>query len=265
LTKGHLTTVWELLKARGSELNESTEIAVRAVSLTRTFEIGEATVEALRGINLKVANGQFVALVGPSGSGKSTFLNLVGGLDRPTGGELWVDGEELRASKEKALTEHRRRRVGFVFQSFNLLPRLTALENVALPLMFVGVPEADRLERARDLLIQVGLADRLDHRPTQLSGGEQQRVAIARALVSHPAIILADEPTGNLDTATGAEIMALLRRLNREQGVTLLLVTHDPEAASFADRVVQLRDGQIADGEALQPLSEGGRNGYEAS
>jgi putative ABC transport system ATP-binding protein len=215
------------------------------VNLTRTFEVGETQIDALRGVSLAIDQGRFVALVGPSGSGKSTFLNLVGGLDRPTSGELWVDGVELSASKEKALTEHRRRRVGFVFQSFNLLPRLTALENVALPLMFVGVSEGDRLARARHLLEQVGLSDRLEHRPTQLSGGEQQRVAIARALVSRPAIILADEPTGNMDTTTGAEIMALLRRLNREQGVTLLLVTHDPEAASFADRVIRLRDGQI--------------------
>jgi putative ABC transport system ATP-binding protein len=217
--------------------------------LSRTFEVGETTVEALRGIDLEVAEGQFVALVGPSGSGKSTFLNLVGGLDRPTGGELWAGGVELSASKEKALTEHRRRRVGFVFQSFNLLPRLTALENVALPLMFVGVPEKERLARARDLLDRVGLLDRVEHRPTQLSGGEQQRVAIARALVGQPAIVLADEPTGNIDTATGAEIMALLRRLNRDQGVTLLLVTHDPEAAQYADRVIQLRDGQIVPGQ----------------
>ena len=227
-------------------MNEPMPAAIRAVDLCRTFEVGETTVQALYNINLEVDQGQFVALVGPSGSGKSTLLNLVGGLDRPTSGELWIDSVELSASKEKALTEHRRQRVGFVFQSFNLLPRLTAVENVALPLIFVGTAERERLERARQLLAQVGLSDRLDHRPTQLSGGEQQRVAIARALVNHPAIILADEPTGNIDTATGAEIMALLRSLNREQGVTLLLVTHDPEAASFADRVIQLRDGQIA-------------------
>ncbi len=233
----------------GDSVNESMPLAIRAVDLTRTFEVGETTVEALRSINLEVGKGQFVALVGPSGSGKSTLLNLVGGLDRPTDGQLWVDGEELSASKEKALTEHRRRRVGFVFQSFNLLPRLTAVENVALPLIFVGVAERERIERAAELLAQVGLSDRLDHRPTQLSGGEQQRVAIARALVNRPAIILADEPTGNIDTATGAEIMALLRRLNREQGVTLLLVTHDHEAASFADSIIQLRDGQIIGGE----------------
>ena len=227
-------------------MTEPTRAAIRAVNLTRSFEVGETTVEALRCINLEVTGGQFVALVGPSGSGKSTLLNLVGGLDRPTDGQLWIDGVELSASKEKALTAHRRSRVGFVFQSFNLLPRLTAVENVALPLMFVGVDERERIERAEQLLAQVGLSDRLDHRPTQLSGGEQQRVAIARALVNRPAIILADEPTGNIDTATGAEIMDLLRRLNREQGVTLLLVTHDPEAAGFADRVIQLRDGQIA-------------------
>ncbi len=226
-------------------MNEPAPVAIRTVNLTRTFEVGETTVEALRSIDLEIGKGQFVALVGPSGSGKSTLLNLVGGLDRPTDGELWVDGEELSAGKEKALTEHRRRRVGFVFQSFNLLPRLTAVENVALPLVFIGVAERERIERAGELLAQVGLSDRLDHRPTQLSGGEQQRVAIARALVNRPAIILADEPTGNIDTATGAEIMALLRSLNREQGVTLLLVTHDPEAAGFADRVIQLRDGQI--------------------
>jgi putative ABC transport system ATP-binding protein len=219
--------------------------AICAVHLTRSFQVGETTVEALRGIDLEVHRGQFVALVGPSGSGKSTFLNLVGGLDRPTSGELWVDGVELSASKEKALTEHRRHRVGFVFQSFNLLPRLTALENVALPLMFGGVPERQRRARARTLLTQVGLSDRLEHRPTQLSGGEQQRVAIARALVGQPALILADEPTGNIDSATGQEIMALLRDLNRDQGVTLLLVTHDLEAAAFADRTLHLRDGQL--------------------
>ena len=228
-------------------MSELTDHAIRTVDLTRTYEVGETEVEALRGINLEVTAGQFVALVGPSGSGKSTFLNLVGGLDQPTSGELWVDGVELSASKEKVLTEHRRKRVGFVFQSFNLLPRLTALENVALPLMFVGVPHEERQLRARELLVKVGLEERLDHRPTQLSGGEQQRVAIARALVARPTIILADEPTGNIDSATGTEIMALLRRLNKEQGVTLLLVTHDMSAADFADRVIQVRDGQITE------------------
>jgi putative ABC transport system ATP-binding protein len=228
-------------------LEPTSNLAVRAVNLARTFQVGETKVEALRGVNLEVSQGQFVALAGPSGSGKSTFLNLVGGLDRPTGGELWIDGIELGASKEKVLTEHRRQRVGFVFQSFNLLPRLTALENVALPLIFTGVAERERLARARELLVQVGLGDRIDHRPTQLSGGEQQRVAIARALVGRPAIVLADEPTGNLDSVTGREIMALLRELNRDQSVTLLLVTHDLEAAAFAGRVIRMRDGRIED------------------
>jgi putative ABC transport system ATP-binding protein len=226
-------------------MNEASLPAIRAVNLARSFDIGETTVQALRDVNLEVPAGQFLALVGPSGSGKSTLLNLVGGLDQPTNGELWVDGVELRTSREKALTTHRRATVGFVFQSFNLLPRLTALENVAIPLMFVGVSQHERLERARDLLIRVGLEERMHHRPTQLSGGEQQRVAIARALVGQPAIILADEPTGNLDTATGGEIMALLRLLNREEGATLLLVTHDIEAAAYADRLLHLRDGRI--------------------
>jgi putative ABC transport system ATP-binding protein len=234
-------------------LTAASNLAVRAVNLARTFKVGETTVEALRGISLDVPQGQFVALVGPSGSGKSTLLNLVGGLDRPTGGELWIDGIELGAAKDSVLTDHRRRRVGFVFQSFNLLPRLTALENVALPLMFAGLVERDRLARARDLLGQVGLGDRIDHRPTQLSGGEQQRVAIARALVGRPAIILADEPTGNLDSVTGREIMALLRQLNHDQGVTMLLVTHDPEAASYACRIIRMRDGRIEEQGASTP------------
>ena len=213
----------------------------------RTFEVGETTIEALRGVNLEVADGEFIALVGPSGSGKSTFLNLVGGLDRPTAGELWVDGVELGACNEKALTEHRRHRVGFVFQSFNLLPRLTALENVALPLMFTGTREQERRQRAQTLLTQVGLRDRMEHRPSQLSGGEQQRVAIARALVGEPAIVLADEPTGNVDSGTGREIMELLRELNRDRGVTLLLVTHDSDAAAFSDRSVLLKDGVVVE------------------
>jgi putative ABC transport system ATP-binding protein len=224
--------------------------AFRLINLHRRYEMGDTHVDALRGVNLTVSQGEFVALVGPSGSGKSTVLNLIGGLDRPTEGEIWVDGVELTAQDERALTAHRRHRVGFVFQSFYLLPRLTALENVAIPLMFGGVPEGGRLERARGLLKQVGLGDRLSHRPTQLSGGEQQRVAIARALVAEPALLLTDEPTGNLDTTTGGEIMALLEALNLERSLTLLVVTHDPEVAAFADRIVRLRDGQVVEGDA---------------
>jgi putative ABC transport system ATP-binding protein len=231
------------------------DIVVRTVGLTRRYKMGDAFVDALRGVNLTIARGEFVALVGPSGSGKSTVLNLIGGLDRPTSGQVWINGIELSASDERTLTRHRRQHVGFVFQSFNLLPRLTAEENVALPLMFSGVPEKERRARARALLERVGLGPRLTHRPTQLSGGEQQRVAIARALVGQPALLLADEPTGNLDTATGVEIMALLKELNQDQrsarspdrrrGLTLLVVTHDPEVAAFADRIVKLRDGQV--------------------
>jgi len=221
------------------------DIVVRTVNLSRRYEMGDAFVDALRGVDLTIVRGEFVALVGPSGSGKSTVLNLIGGLDRPTDGEVWINGTKLSASDERTLTRHRRQHVGFVFQSFNLLPRLTAQENVALPLMFSNVPEKEREARARALLERVGLEQRLSHRPTQLSGGEQQRVAIARALVSQPALLLADEPTGNLDTATGAEIMALLKELNQERGLTLLVVTHDAEVASFADRVVSLRDGRV--------------------
>ena len=218
---------------------------VRAVGLTRRYAMGDTCVEALRGVDLTIERGEFVGLVGPSGSGKSTLLNLLGGLDRPTRGQVWINGTELSAGDERTLTRHRREHVGFVFQSFNLLPRLTAMENVALPLMFSNVPEKQRLRRAQQLLERVGLRARLAHRPTQLSAGEQQRVAIARALVGQPALLLADEPTGNLDTVTGAEIMALLKELNDEQGLTLLVVTHDPEVAAFAERIVKLRDGQV--------------------
>jgi putative ABC transport system ATP-binding protein len=221
------------------------DVVVKAVGLTRRFKMGNTMVDALRGVELTITRGEFVALVGPSGSGKSTVLNLIGGLDRPTSGEVWINGVELSDSDERTRTRYRREQVGFVFQTFNLLPRLTAEENVALPLMFSGVPHKERLARARKLLERVGLGHRLTHRPTELSGGEQQRVAIARALVGEPALILADEPTGNLDTAIGQEIMTLLRELNEERGVTLLVVTHDPEVAAFADRVVGLRDGTV--------------------
>jgi putative ABC transport system ATP-binding protein len=221
------------------------DFVVRTVGLSRQYTMGDTVVDALRDVDLSLARGEFVALVGPSGSGKSTLLNLIGGLDRPTSGEVWIDAVELSASDERTLTRHRREHVGFVFQTFNLLPRLTAEENVALPLMFAGVPEQERRQRARALLQRVGLARRLDHRPTQLSGGEQQRVAIARAMVGEPALILADEPTGNLDTVTGGEIMGLLKELNQERGVTVLVVTHDPEVAAYAGRIVTLRDGQV--------------------
>ncbi len=214
-------------------------------NLMRRYRVGESTVSALGGVDLQILRGEFVAVAGVSGSGKSTLLHLIGGLDRPTEGEVSVDGVDLSTATEAEQTRHRRRRVGFVFQNFNLLPRLTALENAALPLMFAGVPREERESRARAILQEVGLGQRLDHYPSQLSGGEQQRVAIARALVHNPELILADEPTGNLDSKTGAEILSLLRQLNRERGVTVLMVTHDPRAAATADRTIYLRDGKI--------------------
>ena len=218
---------------------------IRLSGLERHFERGDMAVQALRGLDLTIEPGEFVALVGPSGSGKSTLLNLLGGLDRPSAGELWLDGVPLHEANENERTEHRRERVGFIFQSFNLLPRLTAVENVAIPLMLAGVGRAEREARATALMERVGLGHRLQHYPPELSGGEQQRTAVARALIHNPKLILADEPTGNLDTVTGSEVMALLREMNAEQGITLIVVTHDPDVAAFADRIVRLRDGEI--------------------
>jgi putative ABC transport system ATP-binding protein len=206
--------------------------------------MGPTTVAAVAGIDLEIGKGEAVALVGPSGSGKSTLLNLIGGLDRPTGGEIWVDGENIAAASPRRLVAHRRERIGFVFQSFNLLPYRTALENVEVPLMVAGLPRTERRARARQLLERVGLGARTGHRPSQLSGGEQQRVAVARALANTPSILLADEPTGNLDSATGTEVMHLLRDLNQD-GLTLIIVTHDMTIAAYATRIIRLRDGKI--------------------
>ncbi|MCB8927832.1 MAG: ATP-binding cassette domain-containing protein [Ardenticatenaceae bacterium] len=220
---------------------------IKLTNLARQFERGGMDVQALRGVDLAIEPGEFVALVGPSGSGKSTLLNLLGGLDRPSTGELWLNGTALHTATEAERTLHRRQRIGFIFQSFNLLPRLTAVENVAIPLMLSGVSLAEREARAKALLEKVGLGHRLDHYPTELSGGEQQRTAVARALIHNPSLILADEPTGNLDSKTGEEVMALLKELNREQGITLIVVTHDDEVAAYADRIVKLRDGHIVE------------------
>jgi ABC-type lipoprotein export system ATPase subunit/ABC-type lipoprotein release transport system permease subunit len=219
--------------------------AIQLRNICRQYQLGSTEVQALNEIDIEIDQGEFVALVGPSGSGKSTLLNLLGGLDRPTSGEVNVHGLALQEATEQELTAHRRHNVGFIFQTFNLIPTLTALENVALPLMLSGITKAEREARASELLTRVGLKHRLDHRPPEMSGGEQQRAAIARALVNNPNIILADEPTGNLDTSTGSEVMFLLRDLNRERGVTLIIVTHDPEVAAYADRIVHLRDGEI--------------------
>jgi putative ABC transport system ATP-binding protein len=207
--------------------------------------MGREPVDALAGINLEIRHGEFVALVGPSGSGKSTLLNLIGGLDRPTGGEIWVDGIELGKATDKRLVHFRRERIGFIFQSFNLLPTRTAAENVEVPLMLAGIGRRIRRERALTLLDRVGLGRRAGHRPNELSGGEQQRVAVARALANDPMLVLADEPTGNLDSKTGAEILGLLEDVLRQAGRAMVLVTHDSEVASHADRVVHLKDGII--------------------
>ncbi|RKS75228.1 putative ABC transport system ATP-binding protein [Motilibacter peucedani] len=219
--------------------------AIEAVGITRDYPLEGVTVQALRGVSLRIDEGEYVAVVGPSGSGKSTLMHLLGCLDRPTTGSLKVGGEESSGLDGTALASLRNRTIGFVFQSFALLPRVSALDNVALPLVYRGVPGAERRARAAAALDRVGLAERRNHRPTQLSGGEQQRVAIARALVGEPRILLADEPTGNLDTRTGHEVMAILERLNVESGVAVVLVTHDLEVAARARRQVHVRDGLV--------------------
>lgn len=212
--------------------------------LEKTFYLGENPVPAVRDFNLTVGEGELLCLVGPSGCGKSTLLNLIGGLDRPTGGKILVKGTDITRLSENDLCLYRRRQLGFVFQSFNLLPQFTALENVELPLIFAGVERRERLRLSTELLDQVGLGDHLSHRPTELSGGQQQRVAIARALINHPGILLADEPTGNLDTASGSEIMSLIKNLNK-QGITGIIATHDREVAAYAHRIIVLRDGAV--------------------
>ncbi len=218
---------------------------IQARGLARRYSVGKTVVAAVSGIDLAIPSGEFTALVGPSGSGKSTLLNLIGGLDRPSGGEIHVDGLSLGAATEPQLVRHRRERVGFIFQSFNLLPTFTALENVESPMVLAEVPRSERRNRAAALLESVGLAQRISHKPNELSGGEKQRVAIARALANHPPLLLADEPTGNLDTRTGAAVLDLLCDLVRKNGLTLVMVTHDMEVASRADRIVHLRDGNI--------------------
>jgi putative ABC transport system ATP-binding protein len=217
---------------------------IQAKDLTKTYNMGEVQVHALRGVSFQIAKGEVVAIMGPSGSGKSTLMNIIGCLDQPTEGEYLLDGEQVSNLKDDQLASIRNRKVGFVFQSFNLLPRATALANVEMPIRYAGERQNLR-ERALQSLELVGLGDRIDHRPNELSGGQQQRVAIARALVNNPAIILADEPTGNLDTQAGDEIMHLLLSLNEEKGTTLVIVTHDPEIAEQTQRIIHLRDGLI--------------------
>lgn len=213
----------------------------------RLYRMGGETINALAGVNLDVGRGDFVSIVGPSGSGKSTLLNIVGGLDQPTSGRIEVDGQDLTKANDSDLSDYRNRKLGFVFQTFNLQPTYTTLENVALPLVFAKVPPGRRTRQAREVLEAVGLGYRIGHTPAQLSGGERQRVAIARALVNDPSIVLADEPTGNLDSKTSELIVELLTRLSRERKITLLLVTHNLRIAEHGDRIVHMADGQIID------------------
>lgn len=225
--------------------DEQDILVVRAVGLTRVYQVGGRPVNALRGVDLEVRRGTLTALVGRSGSGKTTLLNLIGGLDRPTLGEVFVDGQRLSDLSDRALADFRRRRLGFVFQSFALLPTYSAYENVELPLRMIGVGRKERARRARFWLEVVGLADWANHRPYELSGGQQQRLAIARALVNRPRLVLADEPTGELDTATGRQILALFKEIVEREGVTILIATHDPKVREVATVIHELRDGQI--------------------
>ena len=220
------------------------ESVIVAESLTKVYKMGDVEVHALRGLSLTINRGEVVAIVGPSGSGKSTLMNILGCLDLPTAGEYMLDGERVSALTDDQLADIRNRKVGFIFQSFNLLPRQTALSNVELPLRYAAVTSG-RKECARESLTAVGLQDRMTHRPYELSGGQQQRVAIARALVNDPAIIMADEPTGNLDSKVGQEIMDLLLKLNRDRGTTLIIVTHDPKVAAQTQRIIRIRDGVV--------------------
>ncbi len=222
---------------------------IRIENLTRFYTIGEETVRALNGINLTIQKNEYVALMGPSGSGKSTLMNIIGCLDTPTSGEYFLNGPNVAQLSDSELAAIRNKEIGFVFQTFNLLPRLTALQNVALPLVYAGIPEAERLKKAKEVLEQVGLGDRIKHRPNELSGGQRQRVAVARALVNHPSIILADEPTGNLDTKTSEEIMQLLDIIH-QAGNTIVLVTHEEDIALHAKRVVRMRDGIVESDQA---------------
>jgi putative ABC transport system ATP-binding protein len=229
----------------------STVISVK--NLVKTYVVGEVEVKALRGVNLDVQRGEFLAVTGPSGSGKSTFMHIVGCLDRPTSGQYLLDGQDVSQMSKDALAAVRNKKIGFVFQGFNLLSRTSALDNVELPLLYggSGLKTADRHKRAIEMLNLVGLGNRADHHPNQLSGGQQQRVAIARALINNPSILLADEPTGNLDTRTSIEVMGIFQHLNQERGITVVLITHELDIAEYGTRAVTFRDGHVVADKAV--------------
>jgi putative ABC transport system ATP-binding protein len=225
---------------------------IRVENLVKTYSVGEVEVRALRGVNLEVETGEFIAVTGPSGSGKSTFMHIVGCLDRPTSGRYFLDGQDVSRMSKDALAAVRNRKIGFVFQGFNLLSRTSALDNVMLPLLYRGGQKAaERQKRAMEVLKAVGLENRADHHPNQLSGGQQQRVAIARALINNPSILLADEPTGNLDTRTSIDVMDIFQQLNRDRGITVVLITHEMDIAEYGTRVVSFRDGLVVADKSL--------------
>jgi putative ABC transport system ATP-binding protein len=239
------------------------EPVIQVHELVKVYSLGEVDVQALRGISLSVEKGEFVAIMGASGSGKSTFMNILGFLDQPTSGQYLLDGINGEHLSRDELADIRNQKIGFVFQGFNLLSRTSAEENVELPLIYAGTPTSKRREMARNALSQVGLEERSHHHPSQLSGGEQQRVAIARALVNRPSILLADEPTGNLDSKTSIEIMGIFQRLNREMRITIIMITHEPDIASFAKRNILFRDGKIVDDHPNLALSNAVREAVE--
>ncbi len=228
-----------------------THAVIELRNVTKTYTMGEVTVHALRGIDLTIHRGGFVAIMGPSGSGKSTTMNMIGCLDRPSSGVYLLEGEDVTHMSKSELAGVRNRRLGFIFQGFHLLQRATALASVELPMLYAGVPDAERRERALQAMRLVGLAGREHHRPNQLSGGQQQRVAIARSLVNEPSLLLADEPTGNLDSRTSLEVMAILQRLHRERAITIVMVTHEPDIAAFAQRIIRFKDGVIVADESV--------------